>query len=279
MRFAFYLLSASLLSLTACENSQSAPTETISADKKAPVQSSLTDLQKAYPITLSKIADNVWVHTSTYTIPGQSPIPVNGLIIVDGEEVVLADAAWGELATLSLLESVEAEIGKPVTKLITTHHHADRVMGVDAAEWKGVEVFTHPDTPALAAQSGWPVPNTSVSALKQPGSRIKVGNLEVAYPGPGHAPDNLIVYIPSANILYTGCAVRGAESKSLGNISDADLETWAESLAWVKATYPDARLVVPGHGKGADLSLIDHTASLLKAAINSQNADSDIDKP
>jgi len=279
MRIAFCLLSASLFSLSACGNSQSTPSEPSSAEKTAPVQSSLTDLQKAYPITLSKIADNVWVHTSTYTIPGQSPIPVNGLVIVEGDDVILADGAWGELATLSLLETIKQEVGRPVTKLITTHHHADRVMGVDAAEWKGVEVFTHPDTPALAARSGWPVPNTSVAALRQPGSRIKVGSVEVAYPGPGHAQDNLVVYIPSEKILYGGCAVRGAESKSLGNVSDADLSTWAESLTWVKATYPEAKLVVPGHGKGADLSLIDHSLKMLSTEVNSQSADSTGDTP
>lgn len=273
MRFALCLLSASLLALSACGNAQPPSKETASTETP------FTDLQKAYPVTLSKIADTVWVHTSTYTIPGQSPIPVNGLVIVDGDEVILADAAWGELATLSLLKTVEKEVGKPVTKLITTHHHADRVMGVDAAEWKGVEVFTHPDTPALAAQNGWPVPNTSVAALKQPGSRIKVGNVEVAYPGPGHAPDNLVVYVPSANILYGGCAVRGAESTSLGNIADADLKKWAKSLNWVKATYPDAKLVVPGHGKGADLRLIDHTLELLAKKVNSQTADSNGDTP
>lgn len=273
MRRVICLISASILALSACENAQ---TRQASPASEA---DSLTDIEKAFPVTLSKISENVWVHTSTYTIPGQSPIPVNGLVIVDGEEVILADAVWGELATLSLLETVEREIGKPVTKLITTHHHADRVMGVDAAEWKGIEVFTHPDTPALAARNGWPVPNTSVAALKQPGSRIKVGNVEVAYPGPGHASDNLVVYVPSDKILYGGCAVRGAESQSLGNILDANLKTWAESLAWVKTTYPEADLVVPGHGKGADLRLIDHTLTLLASEINSQTASSDGDTP
>jgi len=273
MRIALCLLSASVLALSACGNTQTSAKDAASSD------STFTDLQKAFPVTLSKIAENVWVHTSNYTIPGQAPIPVNGLVIVDGDDVILADAAWGELATLSLLETVEKEIGKPVTKLITTHFHPDRVMGVDAAEWKGVEVFTHPDTPILAAEKGYPVPNTSVAALKQPGSRIKVGNVEVAYPGPGHSQDNLVVYVPSAKILYGGDTVRGAESTTLGNISDADFKKWAESLAWVKATYPEAKLVVPGHGKGADLRLIDHTTEMLANKVNSQNAGSNGDTP
>jgi len=225
----------------------------------------LTKLQADYPATLSKVADNVWVHTTNYRLPGQNPIPVNGLVVVDGEEVTLVDGAWGELATLSLIEKVKAETGKPVTKMIVTHHHADRTAGVDAAEWQGIQIFTHPDTPALAAKNGWPAPNTSVAALKDPKSRTKVGSLELAYPGHGHASDNLVVYVPSAEILYGGCAVRGAGVKTLGNVGDADLSKWSESLNWMKATYPKAQIVVPGHGKGANLSLIDGTLALLSA--------------
>jgi len=230
-----------------------------------------TKLQADYPATLSKVGEGVWVHTTNYALPGQSPIPVNGLVVADGDDLILVDGAWGELATLSLLEAIKAETGKKPTKMIVTHHHADRTAGVDAAEWQGLQVFTHPDTPQLAARAGFPVPDTSVAALKNPKSRTKVGSLEVAYPGHGHAQDNLIVYLPSAHILYGGCAVRGAGVTTLGNVADADLEKWAESLRWMKATYPKAKLVVPGHGKGANLSLIDATLGLL----SQQNAEDD----
>lgn len=267
MRFSHFSLISAAILLTACGGDK-APSST--HNKSLGSDSFLTQVQKDYPVTLSKIADNVWVHTSNYRIPGQAPIPVNGLVIVDGDDVILADAAWGELATISLLETVKKDIGKPVTKLITTHHHADRVMGVDAAEREGIQVFTHPDTPALAASKGWPVPNTSVSALREPQSRTKVGTIEIAYPGHGHAGDNLIVYVPSAKVLYGGCAVRGAEAKGLGNTRDADIKKWATSLAWAKATYPEAELVVPGHGKGADLSLIDRTLQMIASEVNSQ---------
>ena len=224
-----------------------------------------TKLQADYPVTLSKIAENVWVHTTNYSLPGQSPIPVNGLVVVDGEEVTLVDGAWGELATLSLIEKVKAETGKPVTKMVVTHHHMDRTAGVDAAEWQGIQIFTHPDTPVLAARSGFPTPNTSVAALKDKGARTAVGNIEIAYPGHGHAPDNLVAYIASADILYAGCAVRGAGSTTLGNTEDADLSDWATSLEWMKTTYPNAKIIVPGHGKGANLSLIDATLALINA--------------
>lgn len=250
-----FLLAACIL--TACGSPKTPAPAPQTADKF------LTQLQADYPVTLSKIADGVWVHTTNYNLPGQSPVPVNGLVVSDGDDIILVDGAWGELATLSLLEKINDETGKAVTKMIVTHHHMDRTAGVDVAEWQGIQVYTHPDTPRLAAESGFPVPNTSVAALKTPGSRTKVGNVELAYPGQGYTTENLVAYIPSAEVLYGGSAVRGAGSKTLGNPKDADLEKWQTSLNWMKTTYPKTKIVVPGHGKGANLSLIDATLALI----------------
>lgn len=264
------MLKRSLLVATFLLSACGAP-ETPKTTPKAE-DSFLTQIQAEYPVTLSKIAEGVWVHTTNYKLPGQKPIPSNGLVVVDGDDVVLVDGAWGELATLSLLEKIKAETGKLPTKMIVTHHHADRTAGVDAAEWQGLQVFTHPDTPSLAAKAGFSAPDTTVAALKSPKSRTKVGNLEIAYPGHGYTQDNLVVYLPDANTLYASSLVRGAGAKTLGNTSHADLEKWRESLQWVKATYPNAKVVVPGHGKGANLSLIDATLALISAATASKDA-------
>ena len=246
---------AAALSLSACNQAAETPAEP-------------SKLSQNYPIALQKIAEGVWVHTSNYTVPGRKPIPSNGLIVQDGEDLIMVDTAWGEMATKSLLEKIKTDIGKPVTKLIITHHHLDKMAGVDVMEFEGAQVFTHPLTPIKAVNSGYPVPNTSVAALKDPKSRTKVGTVEIAYPGAAHAEENLVVYVPAQKILYGGCAIKGAEANSMGNLSDADVKTWPTSLNWIKATYPQTKTVVPGHGKGADLSLIDKTLAMLAAKVN-----------
>ena len=258
------LLLLPAFALAACAQPEAPPPSAVDAPA---ADSFLTELRRDYPVTLSEIAPGVFVHTTVYRIPGQSPIPVNGLAVVDGEAVTLVDGAWGELATVALIDRIEEETGLPVTKMVVTHHHADRTQGVDAAERHGVEVFTHPDTPGLAARAGWPVPNTSVAALKEPRSRIKVGKIEVAYPGPGHAPDNLVAYLPEEKILYAGCYLRGAGVESLGNVEDADLSVWRDNLTWTKGTYRETETIVPGHGKGGDILLIDATAKLIDARL------------
>ena len=265
-RFTAFALTAAALGLASCGGKTTAAPQ---------ADSFLASLKADYPVSFAKIADGVWVHTTNYKLPGQAPISSNGLVVIDGDDVVLVDGAWGELATVALLDAIKTETGKPVTKMVITHYHSDRVSGVDAAEREGIEIYTHPDTPTLAARNGFPVPNTSVAALKTPKSRARIGNLEVTFPGPAHTPDNLVVYVPEAGVLYGGCLIRGGETKTLGNIEDADLTAWPETLRFIKAVYKDAKTVVPGHGKGGDISLPDHTLKLLAAKVN---ADAD-EKP
>ena len=257
-RFLMGLLTATAL-MGGCN---SAPTSTDTAIGTA------SALSKNYPISLQKIAEGVWVHTSNYTVPGRPPIPSNGLIVADGDELIVVDTAWGEKATESLLEKVKTEIGKPVTKLIITHHNLDKLAGVDVMEFAGVEVFTHPLTPIKSVQAGHPVPNTSVAALKEARSRTKVGSVEIAYPGVAHSEENLVVYIPSQKILYGGYAVKGAEVTSIGNVAEANLKAWSASLNWVKATYPETQIVVPASGKGAGLNLINKTLAMIATKVN-----------
>ena len=49
-----------------------------------------------------------------------------------------------------------------------------------------------------------------------------------------------------------------------GFVGDADMAAWPASLEKVRDRFPDARLVVPGHGAADDLALIDHTIELCR---------------
>jgi len=227
-----YLSIALSFGLIACgaDDTSNAP----ETDQKA------STLQSDYPTKLQKIVEGVWVHTSTYTFPGGDIVPSNGLIVEEEDGLILVDTAWGEMATASLL-----------------------LAGVDILERNGVEVISHPDTARLSALKGTPLPNSSVSALATAPSRAKFGMVEVAYPGHGHTKDNLVVYVPSAKVLFAGSLIRGGDQKALGNSHDADLTAWKNSLGWTKATYKEAKWVVPGHGKGGNLSLLDMTFKLV----------------
>ncbi len=220
------------------------------------------------PVQITNLADGVWMHTSHYDLPGAGKVPSNGLVVKDGEELILVDTAWGEIETKALVEDIETQTGLPVTKVIITHFHYDRLAGVDWLEDRGATTFAHPKTAGLTAALGTPVPNTSVAALEKLGARTSMGPVEIAYPGPAHTEDNLMVYVKGSKILFGGCAVRAANHSGMGNTADADLSKWPTSLQWAKITYKDAAMVVPSHGQPGDLSLIDHSLRLLAKRVN-----------
>ncbi|GHT54487.1 hypothetical protein FACS189451_09580 [Bacteroidia bacterium] len=82
------------------------------------------------------------------------------------------------------------------------------------------------------------------------------------YLGGGHSTDNIVVWIPSEKILFGGCLLKDIHSKGLGNISDAKLEEWPETIGNVIAKFPDATIVIPGHGQIGGKELLQHTKKL-----------------
>ena len=215
-------------------------------------------------IELRQLRPDVWIHTSYYTYPGGARVPANGLVVRDGDGLVLVDAAWGERLTRALLERIDTELGLPVRRAVVTHSHYDRVAGVDVLEARSIPVYAHPLTQQRAIGQGMPVPDTTLPDLDAPGTSVRLGALEIFFPGPGHAPDNLMVWVPSRRVLFGGCAVRAAAAPTLGSVSDADLARWPEAIGRARARYPEAEIVVPGHGDAGGADLLDHTTSLLK---------------
>ena len=264
-----YLLTAFLcatVAFAACGKGHEAPLVETEKSQAQSLEKAKDNNEKPL-IVLNKITEGVWLHTSSQDIPGYGLVPANGLAVKDGDSLTLVNTAWGELATVELSEKLKEETGLDIGKLIVVHFHPDSLAGVDWLEERGVEVFAHPDTPKLSAQRGTPIPNTSVKALGTLGARVKVGPVEVSYPGPAHTEDNLMVYVTEPKILFGGCAVRPGNSSTMGNIADANMEKWPTSLQWAKETYPDTKMTIPSHGNpAAGITLIDHSLELLEKA-------------
>ena len=100
-----------------------------------------------------------------------------------------------------------------------------------------------------------------------PGERRQSGSLEIFYSGRAHTPDNVVVWVPAAELLAGGCAVRAAVSGGLGNLSDASVADWAESLRRVRTAYPSVKKILPGHGDLGGPELLQHTIDLAESAL------------
>jgi metallo-beta-lactamase class B VIM len=214
-------------------------------------------------VELRELVPGVWMHTSYALYPGGVRVPSNGLVIRDGASLLLVDTAWGELLTAALLARVERDLQLPLRRALLTHAHGDRLAGADLLRARGIEVLATPLTRRIALESGLPLPSDTLAGLRIAGSAISLGTVEIFFPGAGHAPDNLMVWIPSARTLYGACAVRAKAASALGNVAHADLARWRVAIERAIAQYPTAAVVVPGHGAPGDVGLLRHTLSLL----------------
>src|SRR5690606_28305239 len=130
-------------------------------------------------VRLRQIRPDVWIHVSTWQFDDGSVYPMNGLIVRDGDALLLVDTAWGETATAALLTAIEKEIGLPVRRAVVTHFHDDRVSGAGVLESHGVTVHATPYTRQLAAAEGNAVPSTTLTGLADAGSAVTIGPVEV----------------------------------------------------------------------------------------------------
>lgn len=216
-------------------------------------------------LSVARISEHVWVHTTVKVVANGHRFPANGLIVITDDGVVLIDTAWGTEATSELLGWVEGSLGQPVIAAVVTHFHDDSLGGATVLADAGIPFFSGGLTPSLAVVISQPAP-TVIPGLDVAGGRAGFHGLELLYPGPGHSPDNVVVWIPSDAVLFGTCAVRSPDFPGTGNMADASIEDWPDAIRVVRDRFGDADIVVPGHGSPGTVALLDHTSAALAAA-------------
>jgi len=195
-------------------------------------------------IRIERIAPSVYVHTSYKSLGGQ-PFPSNGLLVETRKGVVLIDTPWDTVQTLQLLDWVSTNLKKPVVLAIATHFHDDRLAGTEILRQRGTKVICTALTAKLAKAEGNPVPD----AVLPNDSTITLGGMRIDtfFPGAGHAPDNIVVWLPKQKILFGGCLVKSVEAATIGNIADANLSQWPLAIQRIHERYPTIKTIIPGH--------------------------------
>jgi len=213
-------------------------------------------------LSVRRLADGIWLHTSTLMI-GQELVPANGLLVTAGDGLLLIDTPFTDEQTERLLGWANKQLKRKVVEAIVTHSHNDRLGGIGALLKHGIVARSTPMTYALVDTTKYQRPTPSLgndTVLTVGGTRV-----EVFYPGAGHTRDNIVVWLPAQRVLFGGCLVKADSAESLGYIAEADLASWPGAIGRVIERYPRARLVVPGHGAVGGQRLLRHTLELLRA--------------
>jgi metallo-beta-lactamase class B len=222
-----------------------------------------------------------------FVITHSFPWPGNSMIVeMKSSDLVWVDTPYTPDATRDVLEWVETRLGERRVTVINTGFHYDNLGGNSYLIAQKMPVYGSSATTRLLEERGEAMRAMTLDWLQAPryqhyyeahealpyvgpthlfeldeGLQLEFGDeiVQVHYPGPSHAPDNVVVYFPSRKILFGGCMIIGWDE--VGNTSDADLEAWPESVRDLSRF--DFDVLVPGHGDRLDPGLLEHTIDLL----------------
>jgi glyoxylase-like metal-dependent hydrolase (beta-lactamase superfamily II) len=228
-----------------------------------------------------QIKEGAFVFTHSF------PWPANSLLVeMENSDLLLVDTPYTPQATKDLLDWLKAQFGEREIVAINTGFHYDNLGGNGYLVEQGIPVYGADLTARLLQERGEEIRAMTLAWLQDPsqqrylqahaslayvaptqqfaleeGLELEFGDevVQVYFPGPSHAPDNVVVYFPARNVLFGGCMIIGWDN--VGNTSDADLPAWPQSVR--NLSRFDFDVLVPGHGDRLDPGLIEHTLGLL----------------
>jgi len=219
-------------------------------------------IQISADLELRKLTEHAYLHTSYFDLDKAPHYPANGLVYLDGDKALIIDTPWRDRETQELIDWVSKNLKVTIQGFIITHWHPDCMGGLATVHKNGIRSCSLDKTREIAKTKNLSLPEITFSDSLVLYLNDKV--LICKYPGAGHTVDNIIVWLPAEKILFGGCLVKALAWKGLGNINDAVLADWPITLEKVLRSYPESKIVIPGHGAVGDLSLIRHTISLFK---------------
>lgn len=213
-------------------------------------------------LKFDKINDHIFTYT-TYQLFSGTKFPSNSVYLVTDEGVVMFDTPWDETQFQPVLDSIEKKHNKKVIMCIATHFHDDRTAGFKHFEEKGIATYASKFTKELCFKKGNRVPQYTFE--KDTVFTVGGHRIETFYPGPGHSPDNIVIWLPKDKFLFGGCFIKSVENNDLGNLADANVAVWDESLEKLMKKIPKPAYVEPGHFKGSKgWKAIKHTLKLVR---------------
>ncbi len=215
-------------------------------------------------LTVRQLDAGYWLHTSVH-----DEILANGVLIELGDgSVILVDTPWTDAQTERLLSWVEAR-GRRVSEAIATHSHKDCMGGAAALRRAGVSLRALDLTVAEARMRGDAILPEALLRAEDAVYRDARG-FEVFYPGPGHTRDNVVVWHPVTRTLFGGCLVKSERSRGMGYVEEADLDAWPTTLRALRERYPEAAVLVPGHGPPGGWACVANTLTLIEKHVTSE---------
>ena len=212
-------------------------------------------------IQIQKVSDHVYLHTSFLDSETFGKVACNGMIVFDKKEAIIFNTPTDNAGAVELINWVENTLGCKIKAVIPTHFHADCLGGLTAFHQRGITSYANNATIQITKAKNLAVPQKGFDQVLD----LKVGSKKVKaeFLGEGHTKDNIIGYFPDEKIMFGGCLIKETGAGK-GNLEDATISEWSNTVTKLKTKYPDAKLVIPGHGKSGGTDLLDYTIKMFQ---------------
>jgi glyoxylase-like metal-dependent hydrolase (beta-lactamase superfamily II) len=186
----------------------------------------------------------------------------NAGFVITAKGVVVVDALGSPALAKKLISEIKKITPQKIVAVIVTHYHADHVYGLQEFKNVGAKIYAQGEgrnyiSSETARQrliasrtdfAPWVNASThliSADAWIDQSFMLTVGGVEfkIRRVGPAHAPEDLIIYVPSERVLFAGDLVFRGRIPFVGN---ADSKGWLQALNEIESLNPS--IVIPGHG-------------------------------
>jgi cyclase len=221
----------------------------------AHAQKSTAPAPNALPFTLKPLGHNVWA-----AIDGaKGDAGANAGFVIGEDGVAVIDTFENPEAAKQMLAEIRILTNLPVKFVVNTHYHIDHVAGNEVFQKAGAIVFAqrnvrswiHTENLKFFGKNVKPEEKTMVESLGAPdavydsGVTLFLGSRKIdVRVFPGHTGGDSVVFIPDAQVVFTGDLFW---RNTLPNLIDASTAAWLSTLDTIATTQPAATFV-PGHG-------------------------------
>jgi metallo-beta-lactamase class B len=210
-------------------------------------------------LRIQQLTEHTFMHTSYLNTDSFGKVPCNGMIVMDKGEAIVFDTPVNDADSEDLIDYLEEILNSQVKGVIVTHFHKDCLGGLRIFHDRNITSYANQRTIGLARAKGELLPqNAFDTSLK-----LNVGSKKVLaeFIGEGHTRDNIIGFFPDEKVMFGGCLIK-SNGAGKGNLEDANIAAWSQTVTHLKNKYPKSSVIIPGHGTPGGIELLDYTIAL-----------------
>lgn len=216
---------------------------------------------KSQDLIIKKVSEHVYQHISFLNTETYGKVPCNGMIVQDGNETIVFDTPTNDKSSQELIKWISDTLHAKINAVIPTHFHDDCLGGLKEFARNNIPSYANNKTIVLTKENKVNVPDHGFDN----NLTLNVGKEKVyiTYFGEGHTKDNVVGYFPKDHVMFGGCLIKEIGATK-GYLGDANVKAWSKTVGKVKKAYPDATIIIPGHGEIGGRELLDYTINLFK---------------